>query len=174
MGITEKKTRNPIVRECSIDAFEELIDQYQVMLYRIGVNLLRSDKDTADAIRTTLTAAYTYRHRLKEDEHFKIWLVNLLMNECKKILRNKEKVRRKRSKAYNQEKNDNDVGQDEFTPYLAKMNFKLQQVMVLKYYGGFKIHEIKEVLKIPECIVKIRLRNAKEKLFLLMNEEGEI
>ena len=152
----------------NIDAFEMLIHYNKAMLYRIGVSMLKSDEDTADAIQETLLLAYKNLHKLKEDEYFRTWLVRILINECKRILR--------RKKQYEMIEQDNRAMfyyqsygiEDEIKPYIEQLDFKLQQVIWLKYYEDFKIREIKKILHIPESTIKTRLTKAKKQLYKLM------
>lgn len=156
-------------REGDIDAFELLIHQNKAMLYRIGVNILKSDFDTADAIQETLLIAYRKLPQLRQPQYFKTWLVRILMNECKKICKN-------RNKELLLEEDYPDTSyeikgvEDELKPYIELLAPKLQQVIYLRYYEEFKITEIKHILKIPESTVKTRLRTAKKKLMSLIVE----
>lgn len=151
-----------------IDAFEALIYANKAMLYRVGFSMLNSDEDTADAIQETLISAYKSIHKLRDNQYFKTWLVRIMINECKKVLRN-----RKRQVTIENMKNPETVYEEycienELKPYIEQLNSKLQQVIQLKYYEDFKISEIKKILNIPESTVKTRLSKAKKQLCLLI------
>ena len=153
-----------------IDAFELLIYQNKAMLYRIGVNILKSDFDTADAIQETLFIAYKKLPQLRQTQYFKTWLVRILMNECKKISKKRKKELSIESESYQDTSYEIKEVEDELKSYIELLAPKLQQVVFLKYYEEFKITEIKRILGIPESTVKTRLRTAKKQLMSLMLE----
>lgn len=153
----------------SINAFEVLIHENKATLYRVGVSMLKSDEDVADAIQETLISAYKNIHKLKNEHFFKTWLVRIMINECKRVLRaRKKQVFIMDSKSieviHYEEHIENDL-----KVYIEQLDFKLQQVIHLKYYEDFKISEIKRILNIPESTVKTRLRKAKQQLSLLID-----
>ena len=46
-------------------------------------------------------------------------------------------------------------------------------VTILFYYDGFSVREIAEMCNIPEGTVKSRLSRSREKLYVLLKEEGD-
>lgn len=151
-----------------IDAFETLINENKTMLYRIGIRILKSDEDVADAIQDTLLLTYKNMHKLKENQYFRTWIVRIMINECKRILKGKKRESFKENIKQVEQKHDIYPIEDELKHYIEQLDFKLQQVIHLKYYEDFKIKEIKQILNIPESTVKTRLTKAKKQLYLLM------
>lgn len=151
-----------------IDAFEALIYANKAMLYRVGFSILKSDEDIADAIQETLISTYKNIHKLKDNQYFKTWLVRIMINECKRVLRNKKKQTSIENMKNTEAIYEEYCIENELKPYIEQLNFKLQQVIQLKYYEEFKIREIKKILNVPESTVKTRLRKAKKQLYLLM------
>lgn len=158
-------------KQGDINAFEILVHHNKVMLYRIGGSILNSDEDVADAIQETLLLAYKNLHKLKKNEYFRTWLVRILINECKRILRTKKKYQVIEQEPMSMFYHQSSTIEDEIKPYIEQLDFKLQQVIWLKYYEDFKIREIKQILHIPESTIKTRLTKAKKQLYKLMQEE---
>jgi len=61
-------------------------------MYRIVQSMLKSDSDCADAILESILKAYKSIRTLKEPNHFKTWLIRILINECNRILNFKNKI----------------------------------------------------------------------------------
>ena len=49
----------------------------------------RQEQDIADALQNTILSCYENIQRLREPKYFKTWLMRILINECKDILRQK-------------------------------------------------------------------------------------
>lgn len=62
------------------------------MMYHVACGLLHSDADRQDAMQQALLKAWEKRHSLKNEGFFKTWLIRILINECKNILRVQKRV----------------------------------------------------------------------------------
>lgn len=58
-------------------------------LYKTAWIYLRDEQDIADALQNTILSCYENIQRLREPKYFKTWLMRILINECKDILRQK-------------------------------------------------------------------------------------
>lgn len=79
------------------EAFTQLIGQYRNDLYKIGKAILGNDEDIADAMQETILKCWQKLDTLKKAEYFKTWLVRILINNCNEILRQREKIFRRRN-----------------------------------------------------------------------------
>jgi len=153
-------------------AFSALIDCHRLALYRIAKGLLVSDFDAADAIQETIISAYTNIGNLKKDEFFKTWLIRILINECKKILRRSDKII-SLEKVSEQAISDTYPSDDSTTGYINMLDLNLKQVTILHYYEDFNVKEIATILNIFQGTVKSRLSRARKELSKLMGVKGD-
>lgn len=152
-------------------AFSALIDCHRLALYRIAQGLLESDFDAADAIQETIISAYTNIGNLKKDEFFKTWLIRILINECKKILRKSNKI--VFFEKINEPVLDAYPSDDATTGFVNMLDPSLKQVTILYYYEDFSVKEIAEILNIFQGTVKSRLSRARNELSKLMSVKGD-
>lgn len=153
-------------------AFADLIDAHRLTLYRVAKGMLDSEFDAADAIQETIISAYTHIGSLHNDDFFKTWLIRILINECRKILRKSRKTVcveeiTERGVA------DTYPSENAAADFVNKLDLAHKQVIVLFYYEDLSIREIAAILKIPQGTVKSRLAKARNKLLKLMSEKGE-
>lgn len=153
-------------------AFSALIDCQRLALYRVAKALLESDFDAADAIQETIISAYTNIRSLKKDEFFKTWLIRILINECKKILRKSNKIF-SFEKVNEQAVSDAYPSDDATTGFINMLDLGLKQVTILYYYEDFSVKEIATILNIFQGTVKSRLSRARNELLKLMTVKGD-
>jgi len=82
---------------------------------------------------------------LKNPDYFETWYISVLINECKKKLRNKKKEVLKE----NIEQDEYSVDQYSFFQELNSIDEIYKEVIVLKYISGYTQEEIANILGIP-------------------------
>ena len=144
-------------------AFAELIRLCTQSMYRVAWAYLGNDEDVADAISETVLMCYEKIETLKKDAYFKTWMIRILINQCKDILKHRSRIQ---SKAEMQESAFEDSGyiDCEWKEVLSCLDEKYRIVMVLYYSEGYQTGEIAELLEIPRSTVQTRLQRGREKL----------
>ena len=71
------------------EAFVQLIQINKQSMYKAAWVYLRNEQDIADALQNTILSCYEKIQGLREVKYFKTWLMRILINECKDILRQK-------------------------------------------------------------------------------------
>ena len=153
-------------------AYEQIMRRYNQQLYRIGIAWLGSDDLLVeDAMQNTYLKAWYHLPQFKADAAFSTWLIRIMINECKQILRKKEKER----EVYRQWLKEKNLvfDQDSQKSLIQKeMKEMMQQAILqlpLKYRTVFICREV-ELLSTDEtasCLdltpqnVKVRLLRAK-------------
>ena len=144
--------------------FEELVMSCTDTLYRVSMSMLRNEQDAQDAAHEAILSAYINRDRLRDERFFATWLTRILINECKKQLR--------------QRKHSVDIGDDlpdiaaRGNPYLNveigdaidSLPEKIRLTVILYYVEDYSVKEIKDILRIPEGTVKSRLNTGRKLL----------
>ncbi|KJB88823.1 RNA polymerase [Paenibacillus sp. E194] len=145
------------------DAFGTLIRTYEAPLYRVAKSIVHSDEDCADAIQEAVLKAYRSIHSLREPKYFKTWLVRILVNECRTLLRKKKQtvpfVELQHSKAEASE-----YEHIETLEIVNALEEDLRIVVTLFYIEDLPLKEVADMLDQPVGTVKSRLFRARNKL----------
>ncbi len=157
------------------DEFTQNVLDCEQTLYRIGISMLKNEKDCEDAVQETLLNAYGNLHKLRKEEYFKTWLIRILINECNKQLKRRGKL----SAAEVTNEIDDTVAETESMPHsertelrmaVEQLEPKYRAVIVMRYIEGFSVKEMKSILRIPEGTVKSRLAKARKLLGTSLEE----
>lgn len=145
------------------DAFTEAVLAAEGTLYRIAKSILREEADCADAVQEAILKAYISLGRLRETRYFKTWLCRILIRECYKCCRKREKL------VPLAEIGELAVAvQEEDASALYEsimaLDKRLRPVVVMHYIEGFSTQEIAAALGIPQGTVKSRLSRARKQL----------
>ena len=133
-------------------------------LYRVAKTMLHQEQDCADAAQQAILRAWEQLDTLHSARYFKTWLVRILINECRTILRRQKRIAPYDAAAA--EAIPAPAAEDHSDLYAAitALDEKLRLPVELYYLEGFKTREIAVLLGIPENTVKTRLRTAREQL----------
>ena len=142
-------------------------------MYRVSMSYLSNQEDAADAVQDTLARAWEKRRFLARQEHFKPWVMRILTNQCKDVLR-----KRRRRSFYPLEEDSVTVEMPEPQPpvmaAIGALKPEWRAVVLLHYVDGYAVQEIAQDLGIPSGTVKTRLRAARKRLSqILLVEWGE-
>lgn len=142
------------------EEFTRAVLEYESTLYRVAKSMLGSEADCADAAQNALLRAWEKQHTLRDTAYFKTWLMRILINECRAMLR-----QRARFAPLEEEAAEGEIAPERDSGlYEAVMGLdvKYRVPFVLYYIEGFRTREIASMLKLPEGTVKTRLRRARE------------
>lgn len=145
------------------EAFIDLIEHCKQALYKTAIAMLKNDADAADAIQDTVLKCYENLRGLREPRFFKTWLTRILINQCKKIM----KQRRNVVPLYEHpelEGEGADTSQEEFLELLNQLEEQYRIVLYLHYVEEFSVKEIGVILELNENTVKTRLSRGRTKL----------
>lgn len=154
--------------------FQAEIRRIEKLMYRVSMSYLGNAEDAADAVQDTLIKAWEKQNTLSRPEQFRPWVMRILVNRCKDVLR-----KRRRRSFYPLEESIPDPEMPQPKPpvmeAVAALKPELRAVIVLHYVDGYGVQEIADSLGIPVGTVKTRMRNARKRLkqTLLVEWEGE-
>ncbi|MEZ3477343.1 MAG: RNA polymerase sigma factor [Lachnospiraceae bacterium] len=144
------------------EEFERLVIENQLSMYRLAMSILKNSNDAEDAVSETVLTAYEHLSSLKKNDSFKAWMMTILVNVSKKMLRKKKRVVLYDDLGLFEKSTDE--GSCEMWEAVLTLNAKYAKVVILYYYEGFSTREIARILHIPEGTVKSRLSRARSKL----------
>ncbi len=149
----------------------ELFSKYSDLLYRIALVRLRSREDAEDAVQEAFIKYLSHPFVYSSDSEEKAWLVRVLENGCRDILR-KRSVREYTpiDEVYDLSVDD-EVSEGVFDT-ISRLGEKYRTVILLHYLEGFSIEEISKSLSLSKSAVKMRLLRGREELSSLLGKEN--
>lgn len=174
------------------DAFNTLINIYQVKIINIAFRMLSSQEDALDAAQETFIKVYKGINSFKGTSSFSTWIYRICTNVCNDILR-------KRMKSLGHISLDDDDGDDEApktdiadtspTPEQAyelserqklvqeginKLSDEYKKVIILYDIEGLSYEDISKILGCPIGTIKSRLNRARNNLKKILSENMEL
>ena len=145
------------------EAFTELMQLYMTDMYKVAYAILMNDEDVADAIQDTILSCYENLKSLKQNRYFKTWMLRILINKCKDILKQKKQV------TYTDQMPETPFYEEEYAAkewaqMLEPLDNKYRLVILLYYMEGFNIREISDILDMKESTVKSRLQRGRKQV----------
>jgi len=116
-------------------------------------------------MQETVLTAYKSVHALREPAYFRTWMIRILINECRRLL----KQRNKQVPLTNLSDKHSASGEYEgmeLREAIDSLDLPMRLVIVLHYMHDLPIKEVARTLGISEGTVKSRLYRAREKLLL--------
>lgn len=144
---------------------EYAMEKYSRMLFRVSYSVLSNEQDAEDAIQETFIRYMTKAPLFRDSEHEKAWLIKVVTNVSKNMLRFKSKQNLHSAEELT------DIGIDEENRDIFEMIMQLppkyRVVLDLYYIEGYKAKEISAIVGISPVAVRKRLQYART---LLKNE----
>lgn len=145
------------------EAFIELIEQNKLSMYRVAHGFLREEEDVADAMSETVLTCYEKIGALRQDAYFKTWMIRILINHCKDILK-----KQKRSISVEDipaaEPRATGDGDRKFRELIEPLREQDRSIFTLYYVYGLKVKEIAACMEMKENTVATRLKRGRETL----------
>lgn len=147
----------------------QLLQLYKEPMYRIAYSYMRNAHDANDALQEMTFQCLKNIHKVREPQHFKTWLVRVVINTCLMMQRQQKRVLL------------TDIPMDqpqqmsqlfELNEAITKLPIEQQELIHLKYFQDLKNSDIAAVQNIPEGTVKSRLHKTLKRLRQLLDEEG--
>lgn len=164
------------------DKLEEIMIEHGSDLVRLAFNYVK-DKETAkDMVQNTFIKCYENLDKFRYDSSIKTWLYRITINQCKDYLRSWH-YRKVQTKSVfesavksllplTEEKVIKEAESQELRNVIFSLPKNYQEVIYLYYYKSLTINEVAEVTDLNLNTVKTRLRRAKQRLKILIEEAG--
>lgn len=145
----------------NFNAYSILVNELKNEGYKIAYTILNNEQDSMDAYLQAVENGLKNIHNLREANYFKTWFLRIVINEAKNIIAKNSKVTyleevKEMSPQYI---DDNDPKID-LEIYLSKIDPQVREMIRLKYYMGYKLEEIAEILEVPVGTVKGKMYSA--------------
>ena len=152
--------------------FLEEAGKLERLLYCVAWSMLSNSDDCADAVQEALTRAWQKHNTLRSPSRFRPWLMKILVNTCRDMLRQRQKIRFVPL-------------EEEILPTeppaeplplkecIDQLRPEWRITVLLYYLEGFSVAEIADTLGVPQGTVKTRLMKARARLSVLLREDWE-
>lgn len=147
-------------------AFEMLFQKHSDQLYRTAYIYVQNKEDALDIVQETAYKAFLSIAQLRNPEYFLTWLTKIPIHHAYALLDKKKKVvlmdTQLREQGQGREMNADDrMGLLEAVQHLRK---DYKTAIILFYYQDLPIHDIADIMNVPEGTVKTYLKRAKLEL----------
>ncbi len=150
---------------------EYLVERYADLLLRVGYAWLGDRDDAQDICQNVLIKLLERPREFPDPGQERAWVIRLAVNECKNWKRsawNRHRVPLEEGAALSAE----DPGPESETllDRVRALPELYRSIIFLRYYEGYEVREIAKLLGIPAPLVSTRLKRAKEKLKIMLEE----
>ena len=174
-----------------VNAFEQLVTDYEKNVYSIALRMTGNSEDAADMTQEAFIKAYNSLGNFRGDSKFSVWLYRIVSNVCLDYIRSRS---RKPSVSLSTENEDGeeveiDIADEEKTPEnlldrrltrdavqrgLQSLPPDHRQILLLREIQGLSYEEISEALGLEVGTVKSRIFRARKKLCAFLVDDGNI
>ena len=141
-------------------------------LYRIAHAILWSDADCADAIQEAVFKGWMKKGGLREDRYFETWMVRILINECRNIIRRSKRMPLPLDETIRADGGEPGVDLH-LRAALKQLPEKYRTVLLLHHLEGYSLKEMAMILKLTPQAIKSRLHQARKLLRENLNAGDE-
>ncbi len=145
------------------DVFVQLLSKCGLEMYAVSYRILKNHYDAEDAVANAILRAFQNRDTLRDRNKFKPWLLKILINETKLLMRRNQRIvtaddpykGRELIEAVNN-------GYIELRELISSLEKDLRDVIILYYYQGYSTKEMAELLHKPKGTILSRLSRARD------------
>ncbi|MGQ8872273.1 RNA polymerase sigma factor [Paenibacillus sp. TSA_86.1] len=147
-----------------------IYETYADTLFRIAMIHLGKREDAEEATQDTFIKFMEKAPAFNDAEHQKAWLIRVITNHCKSLLRKGWRKREVKLEAVEPIIMD-DPEDQALIELVLSLPVKYRSVVHLYYYEDYAVRDISKILEISESAVKMRLQRGRQLLKLEL--EGE-
>lgn len=141
--------------------FAQQVQSMKSTMFYVAVSILHNEWDAEDATENAILKAYENLDSLRDQRHFRTWLLKILRNECCDYAKKSSRQLPQDCWELSEEFKPPDVDLWNALKLLAE---KDRLALLLYYLDGYKIREIAEILEEPAGTVKSRLSRTRKSL----------
>ncbi len=144
------------------DGAETIVHVYGNMLFRLCLVMLGNDTDAEDAVQETIIKYLQKAPSFENSEHEKAWLITVAKNECRNILRFRQ--RNQQISLEYLEDIPFDSSDNGILEALMSLPEKFRLVLMLYYVEEYRIADIARIIQKTPSAVKMRLKKGRKLL----------
>jgi RNA polymerase sigma-70 factor, ECF subfamily len=167
------KSRNESTDE---ESFETLVKNEQNKLYRVAYSYVKNEQDALDIVQETIIKGYKSFHKLKEKHYFSTWITRILINSALDHIRRTRNVIPLDTTWYDPDINEESksVLTMDIAHLFEQLKPNQKSLILLRFYYGYSIPEIADILEKPEGTVKSQLHRTLKFLKGKLENGGDV
>ena len=150
--------------------FEDSVIENKEKFYRLSYYYVKNRHDAMDILQESILKGYSNLSKIKDKNSIDKYLSRIIINTAIDFIRKNSKIvvtDNECLKEVESEMNSSDINY-----VVDNLEPDLKSIIVLKYFHGYKISEIAEILDISTSTVKNRMHKALKQLRIEIKEES--
>ncbi len=152
--------------------FDARVRAMEGRMYRAARAVLGNDADCADAMQNAVFAAWRRLSALRNEEKLEAWLMRILINACRDLLRQRKRRKEAPLEAAAAAGTEDQRQDMDLQAALEALPEKYRLCVALHHIDGYTAPEIARMLRLPQSTVKARIRAGIEKLRDMLEVEA--
>lgn len=159
---------------------EELYNRYADIIYKTSLTIIADISLAKDITHDILVKVFTKLHTYQGNAHFYSWIKRITYNHCINFLAKKKKwhLEELDSDTYDlaideielEHKMLLEVELEQMEQAFEQLPENERLILMMRYQDGMSVKKIKEVMKISESAVKMRLKRSRDHLAQLIKK----
>ncbi|WP_078394858.1 sigma-70 family RNA polymerase sigma factor [Shouchella patagoniensis] len=149
-------------------ALEALLTSQYDKLYCTALKYTYNHEDALDAIQEACCKTFLSIYKLKQPAYVMTWITKILIRECYKLLKKKNKTipyeGNDITRKLNHSQENYHTEHRTLTAAIENLDGKYQSAIILHYYHNLSIKEVALVMKKNESTIKSYLRRARKRM----------
>lgn len=140
--------------------FEKYIIENKEKAYKVSFIYLKNKENALEVVQESVVKAYSKLNTLKDMNALDKWFTRILVNTALDFIRKNSKTIASEEEVIEVLINKDIEKESSFNEIIENLDEDLKGVIVLKYFDGYKIKEISEILNISESQIKNKIHKA--------------
>ena len=145
-----------------IEKMTAIYEKHKNTMYAVALKILKNPQDAEDAVSETVTDAFAAVEKLRDNEKFRAWIFQILSNKCRRKL--KEYTQKTVELPDDLPAGDSTEESLQVREALDRLEETERQIICLNVVGGFKSHEIGEMMQMNHNTVRSRISRGLNKM----------
>lgn len=150
--------------------FEKSVVENKESFYRLAYYYVKNHHDAMDVLQESILRGYSNLSKIKDENAIDKYLKKIIINTSIDFIRKNSKMVFTNDE-YLKEKIV-DINENYINYAIDNLEPGLKSIIVLKYFHGYKISEVAEILDISISTVKNRMHKALKQLRIEIKEES--
>lgn len=164
------------VKSGDLEAFEQLVERFQRMVYGLCISMLRAPEDAEEAAQDAFVKLFRARDRYDGERDLEPWLLRIAGNACRDLLRRRRAATLPAVRGLDPdddptvhladphtEHSEHRLGMQQLVRHeLDRLSDRVRLPMELKYLRGLTNQQIAAALGISVSNVKVLVAQAKD------------
>ena len=166
-------------RRGDIKAFSQLYARIYKDLYKFALYMTRHTQDAEDAVSEAVLSAYENLSNLRKEDSFRSWMFTILNNQCRKILRRRnreaplELTDRGRAGICKETGDEPDhAGIQDVRAAFETLDEEERMILAFSVFAGYQSEEIGRMLECSPGTVRSKKSRALGKLRRILENAG--